>query len=407
MALYLTVLLAILNNIGLKGSKMLVALYALDLGASPFAIGVLVSMYAIFPLVLAVHAGGVSDRFGPRRPMMLGSFGVATGLLLPVIVPARPTLYVACALIGASSLFFQVSVQNLVGSLGDPSERTANFGTFSLGASISGFLAPMLVGFAIDHSGHIAAYAMLALLSIMPSAILAGGARRSIPAHLRSGHEKAPGGVRELIGNAALRRTYVTGGLIITGIELFGFYMPLYGRSIGLSASSIGVILAMQAVAAFCVRLWMPRLAMRFGERRLLAASLLMAGVTYFAFPMFENPFVLGAISFFLGLGLGSGQPLSIILTYNDSPPGRAGEALGMRLAVNKFTQIAVPVVFGSLGTAGGVFPVFWSNAVLLLIGGWMSRSRALNRSAGAPVERPWPKHGGRTQGKDGAGPAA
>ena len=407
MALHLTVLLAILNNIGLKGSKMLVALYAIDLGASPLAIGVLVSMYAVFPLVLAVHAGGVSDRFGPRRPMMLGSFGVATGLMLPVLFPALPTLYFACALIGASSLFFQVSVQNLVGSLGDASRRTANFGTFSLGASISGFLAPMLVGFAIDHSGHVAAYAMLATLSVLPSVLLAGGVRRFIPAQVKSKHEKAPGGVRELIGNAALRRTYVTGGLIITGIELFGFYMPLYGRSIGLSASSIGVVLAMQAVAAFCVRLWMPRLAMRFGERRLLAASLAMAGVTYFAFPMFENPFVLGAISFFLGLGLGSGQPLSIILTYNDSPPGRAGEALGMRLAVNKFTQIAVPVVFGSLGTAGGVFPVFWSNAVLLLIGGWMTRTRAPNRPGGAPVEEPWREASAPRQGGDGAGPGA
>lgn len=383
MALHLTVLLAILNNIGLKGSKMLVALYALELGASPLAIGMLVSMYAVFPLVLAVHAGRVSDRYGPRRPMMLGSFGVATGLILPVAAPSLATLYVACALIGASSLFFQVSVHNLVGSIGEKNERTANFGTFSLGASISGFLAPVLVGFAIDHSGHVAAYAMLALVSVLPSAVLAGGARRLIPAQVHAEHEKAPGGVRELIGNAALRRTYITGGLIITGIDLFGFYMPIYGRSVGLSASSIGAVLAMQAVAAFCVRLWMPRLAMRYGERRLLAASLVMAGATYFAFPMFENPFVLGAISFFLGLGLGSGQPLSIILTYNDSPPGRAGEALGMRLAVNKFTQIAVPVVFGSLGTAGGVFPVFWSNAVLLLIGGWMSRGRKPARASG------------------------
>jgi MFS family permease len=375
MALHLTVLLAILNNIGLKGSKMLVALYAIELGASPLAIGALVSMYAVFPLILAVHAGRVSDRFGPRRPMMLGSFGVAAGLILPVVAPSLATLYFACALIGMSSLFFQVSVHNLVGSLGEASERTANFGTFSLGASISGFLAPVLVGFVIDHSGHVAAYAALAFLSVLPSVVLASGAR-FIPAHVKSEHEKAPGGVRELIGNAALRRTYITGGLIITGIDLFGFYMPIYGRSIGLSASAIGAVLAMQAAAAFVVRLWMPRLAMRFGERSLLAASLLMAGVTYFAFPMFDNPFVLGTISFFLGLGLGSGQPLSIILTYNDSPPGRAGEALGMRLAVNKLTQIAVPLVFGSLGTAGGVFPVFWSNAVLLLVGGWMSRAR-------------------------------
>jgi MFS family permease len=375
MALHLTVLLAILNNIGLKGSKVLVALYAIDLGASPLAIGALVSTYAIFPLVLAVYAGRVSDRFGPRSPMMLGSFGVAAGLILPVVAPSLATLYVACALIGMSSLFFQVSVHNLVGSLGEAHERTANFGTFSLGASISGFVAPVLVGFAVDHSGHLSAYAALALVSVLPGVVLAGGAR-FIPKRVRSEHEKQPGGVRELIANPALRRTFITGGLIITGIDLFGFYLPIYGRSIGLSASTIGMVLGMQAVAAFVVRLWMPRLAMRFGERRLLAASLLVAGVTYLSFPMVHNAFVLGLMSFVLGLGLGSGQPLSIILTYNDSPPGRAGEALGLRLAVNKLTQIAVPLVFGSLGTAAGVFPVFWANAVLLMVGGWMSRGR-------------------------------
>jgi MFS family permease len=375
MALYLTVLLAVLNQVGLKGSKMLVALYAIDLGASPLAIGALVSTYAVFPLVLAVYAGRVSDRLGPRRPMMLGSFAVAAGLLLPVVAPSMAALYVACALIGLGTLFFNVSVHNLIGAIGEPRDRTANFGTFSLGGSISGFVAPLLVGFVVDHAGHLWAYAALALVSVVPGAVLAGPAR-FVPAHARADREKPAGGLRELVANPALRRTYITGGLIITGIDLFGFYMPIYGRSIGMSASAIGIVLGMQAAAAFVVRLWMPRLATRYGERRLLAASLVVAGITYLSFPLFENAFLLGLISFALGLGLGSGQPLSIILTYNDSLPGRAGEALGMRLAVNKFTQIAVPLVFGSLGTAAGVFPVFWSNAVLLLIGGWISRER-------------------------------
>ena len=53
--------------------------------------------------------------------------------------------------------------------------------------------------------------------------------------------------------------------------------------------------------------------------------------------------------------------------------PGRAGEALGLRLTVNKFTQIVVPIAFGSLGTAAGVHPVFWTNALLLLAGGYLS----------------------------------
>src|SRR3972149_2938335 len=62
MAIYLTSLLSILNQIGVKGSKMLVALYAIELGASPLAIGALISTYAIFPLLLAVYAGRGAGR---------------------------------------------------------------------------------------------------------------------------------------------------------------------------------------------------------------------------------------------------------------------------------------------------------------------------------------------------------
>lgn len=62
---------------------------------------------------------------------------------------------------------------------------------------------------------------------------------------------------------------------------------------------------------------------------------------------------------------------LSIILTYNHSPPGRSGEALGLPLTANKFTQILVPVMCGSLGSALGILPIFWASGALLLWGGF------------------------------------
>jgi len=375
MSIYLTALLAMLNQVAVKGSKMLVALYAIELGASPLAIGALVSTYAVFPLVLAVYAGRVSDRRGVRGPMMIGSLGMAAGLVLPVVLPALPALFLSSALIGTAALFFHVSVHNLVGSLGEGQERTRNFGTFSLAASMSGLMGPLLVGFAIDHSGYLSTYLLLAVVACIPSVVLACYSG-FIPVRLKALKEKHGGSVKDLLGSPSLRRTFFTSGLIITGIDLFNFYMPIYGRSIDLSASVIGTILGMQAAAAFVVRLWMPRLAKRFGERSVLTGSLVVAGVTYLAFPGFEHPVLLGLISFVLGLGLGCGQPLSIIMTYNDSPPGRAGEALGLRLTVNKFTQIVVPIAFGSLGTAAGMHPVFWMNALLLLTGGYLSSEK-------------------------------
>jgi MFS family permease len=164
--------------------------------------------------------------------------------------------------------------------------------------------------------------------------------------------------------------------MILTGIDLYLFYFPIYGRSIGLSASLIGIVLSMYAVAAFVVRVGMPALVRRSSEETVLTYSLFVAGATYLLFPFFENVYVLGIISFVLGLGLGCGQPLSIILTYNRAPAGRSGEALGVRIMVNKITQIVVPIFFGSIGSVFGMVPVFWSNAAFLASSGYLNRAR-------------------------------
>ncbi len=384
MAVYFTVLLAALNQIGMKGNKMLVALYAIELKASPFAIGLLISMYAIFPLMLAVYAGRFSDRYGVRRPLVLGSFGMCASLMIPTFFPALPALFVSASLVGIANIFFHVASHNLIGSLGDANARTRNFGTFSLGAAISGMLGPVLVGFLVDRVGYTQTYYTLIAIVLIPGSTLLFYAG-FIPKKIISKIEQRSGSLRDLLANKRLRNTLLTGGMIITGIDLFNFYMPIHGKSIGLSASMIGIIIGMQAAAAFVVRLWMPAMAKRHGEMRILTWSLLMAGGTFLLFPLFNQPLILAVIAFLLGLALGCGQPLSIILIYNHSPPGRAGEALGLRLTVNKFTQIMVPMLFGSLGAAFGIFPIFWSSALLLLAGSYSTAKM----DKGAPPELP------------------
>jgi MFS family permease len=385
MSVYLVVLLAVLNQIGLKGSKMLVALYAIELHAGASTIGLLVSMYAIFPLGLAVYAGRYSDRVGVRRPMVLGSLGMCCSLLLPAALPSLTALFVSASLVGIANIFFHVAVHNLIGAFGAPGERTRNFGTFSLGSAVSGMLGPVLVGILIDRAGYGLSYYVLCAISIVPAIALASYGRL-IPRHVRGKPHAPPaqGNVGDLLRMPRLRNTMFTSGIILTGIDLFNFYMPIHGRAIGLSASMIGMIVGMQAAAAFVVRLWMPWMSQRFGEMRVLTWSLATAGATYFLFPAFRDPLVLGMISFLLGLGLGCGQPLSIILTYNHSPPGRSGEALGLRLTVNKFTQILVPVMFGSLGSAFGILPIFWANGVLLL---WGAFNNSQHERQPAPAE--------------------
>lgn len=373
MAIYFIVILSVLNTLSFKGSKVLISLFALDLGANPFTIGVLVSLYALFPFLLAVYAGKLSDRLGVRLPMLLGSLGVSLGLLLPFLWPQLSVLYLSPAIMGMSHIFFHVSVHSLVGSFGDAEARTRNYGTMSLGAAVSALIGPVSAGFLIDHIGYVPAYFCFSMVALLPATVIYLFPKVIPKQAKRSGKEEHKKRTADLFKNPQLRRTFIVSGMVLTGIELFTFYFPIYGRSIGLSASVIGMILGAYAAAAFVVRLIMPHLAQRFSEEGVLTYSLFIAGVTYLLFPLFEHPLVLGVVAFILGLGLGCGQPLSIILTYNYSPQGRSGEALGVRIMVNKITQIAVPVVFGSLGATFGLWPVFWSNAVFLAGGGYIS----------------------------------
>jgi len=357
-----------------RSSKLVMALFAAELGAGAFDVGLIVSLYALVPFGLAIFAGRLSDRFGILRPMVFGTSGVAVGLLIPWVWPGMPALYASAAVLGGSYVFYHVSIQSLIGAFSTPQTRTQNFATYSLVLATGSFIGPLLSGFAIDAVGHARTYLLIAFVPVLSVALMLAG-RSRLP-KLGHGESRHGGPVRDLLANRALVRVLLTSGVILTGIDLFAFYLPIYGHAIDLSASVIGTITAMFAAASFFVRSIMPSLVKRYGEEGVLTRSLLLSGATYMLFPFFTDPWVLGAIAFVLGMGLGCGQPLSMMLTYARAPTGRSGEALGLRLTVNHFTHVVTPLAFGAIGTVFGLGPVFWTNALFLAGGGVLIRRR-------------------------------
>lgn len=363
----------LLNSSAFKGVRILNTLYALELGASPFTVGVLLAMYALFPLVLAVYAGKVADRYGVRLPLLTGMIGMGLGIFLPFVAPSLPALFAAAAVAGLGFIFVQISMQSLTGVLGSGALRTRNFNIYALAVASTDLIGPVLTGFSIDQLGHVPTYLLLAIVDAAAVLGLLYLIRR-IPSTAREREGAASQRMMDLVKNPGLRRTFIASGVVMTGIDLYQLYLPLHGHAVGLSASVIGLVLGAFAAAAFVVRVMLPLLVRQLGEERTLAYSLFLAAATFLLIPAFSQAVVLGAISFVLGLGLGLGQPLSTILTYNHSPAGRVGEALGLRIAVNNFTHVAVPVVFGAVGAAVGLSPVFWVSSAFLAFGGYSSR---------------------------------
>jgi MFS family permease len=371
----LLIAIGVLNHIVLTGSRVTVSLYALSLGASPLVVGTLMGLYAFLPMLLAVGAGRLSDRIGARRPMLVGSCGIVVGILLPCALPGTAALYASTSLIGVSFMCFQVAMQHVTGSIGAHEDRPRNFGLLALGYSISSFAGPLIAGIMIDQVSFVATFALLAVFPLAPLFVLARNLL-ALPGPQPEHARMAPTSILELLANSHMRRIFIVNGLISVAWDLHSFFIPIYGASIGLSALRIGLILSVFAAATFTVRLFMPWIARRLSEFEVLTYALFVAGAAYALYPFASSPGVLMVLSFALGMSLGSAQPMVMSLLHSIAPPGKMGEAVGVRMSIVNASTFAVPLVFGAVGTGLGLGPVLWSVGAVLAGGGLFARRR-------------------------------
>lgn len=375
MAIPLVLVLSTVSFVSTKGYRVLATLFAVDLGAGPLVVGVLFALWGLFPFVLSVYAGRLADRFDNRLLMTYGLIGFSVSLALPYAFPSMWALYVSAATGGLTSMLFVVATQNLVGRLSTLQTRTRNFSFYSLGESSGGIVGPILVGVCIDSIRHPLTFLLLAGINAICLVILF--ARRDhIPNTVRSEDVGGRRSARDLLALPALRNALVANGVVMAGLDLFNLYMPVYTHGLGFSATTIGLIIGAFGVAAILTRLAIPRLTAKWGEHGIMASALALSALAFIAVPLTREPLALAAISFMLGFGLGCGQPLSMILAFNAAPAGRSAEAIAMRLAVSYGAHVVIPPVFGAVGVALGVAPIFWSCALLLGGGSLLTRPK-------------------------------
>lgn len=372
MTLYLLILMAFLTHIGFAGSRLAVPLFAVDQGAGPFVVGTIVALYAALPAVLALPMGRMADRIGYKLPLLCGASGIFLALVLAWLLPSLTTLYFVASLLGISFMTFQLSIQTLVGAIAGPEGRARNFSLLSLGYASANFSGPLIAGVLIDNVGHARTFAALAI-PLAPAILLAAMGSRWIP-NVQAKSTAVIGGLFELLKIKPLRNTLIASGIISSAWDVYQFFMPIYGRSLGMSATAIGSVLSAFAIAIILVRLVLPFFVRRFGETQTLTYAMFVACAAFCLFPLFSSAWPLAAVSFLLGVGAGVGQPLSMTLVFNASPPGRAGEAAGMRITVNQVAHFVIPLLFGALGSAAGYAAVFFTNAACLMAGGVISK---------------------------------
>jgi MFS family permease len=372
LSIRLLVFLTVLTHLSFAGCRVIISLTAIHFGASPLVIGVLLSLLTVIPILFALRWGRWVDRAGVRGPMLAGVAAILLAMVLGWAFPRLETLFVVSPLAGSGFFLYHIAAGQAAAVIGRPEDRIKNFSLLALAFSVSSFLGPTLSGFAIDGIGH--ANAMLALaVGVLVNMVVLAAWKPDVPRHGTSAahHEKRR--VSDLLRIPGFRLVFIVSGVLSMTWDLFAFVMPIHGSQLGLSATTIGLILGAFGAAVFVVRLLLPLVAHRMDEWRMLIAAMLLSGATLVAFPLVHGVPLLMALSFLLGVGLGGTQPFIMALLYEKAPAGRGAEVLSVRTWLINVSQTGVPLAFGALGAVLGMLPVFWAMGASLLVAGWLA----------------------------------
>lgn len=358
---------SVLAQVATGGGRVAVPLFALHLGASTFMVGSVMACYAVLSSFLAIRSGRLVDRIGPRWPLIVGLAGQAAGLAIPAFWHSIWALALAAAVMGPCGGLFLLAVNSTTGRISGETNRASNFSTVSISQSVSQFAGPPIAGALIDFAGHPTAFAVLAAIGAGTVALLlafrsrfpAGGTQAAV----------AAARVGDLLRHPALRPIFIVCTLLPIGWELFFFFVPLHGHALDLSATSIGFVYSSLSVTVIASRAAVPWLVQRVSDWTLLAIALGTEGLVFMLFPLTWNAASMMAMAIVLGTGMGLSHPVMLALLYRTAPPGRQGEAMGIRSTTIFAAQIVGPLTLGAISTGAGLAAALWPFSLLLLAG--------------------------------------
>jgi MFS family permease len=359
-------------------------LYAQELGASTWAIGLLVTLRALAPIVIAMPAGQLIDMLGPMRMLGYGMMLLIISLALTALASDTWMLVLSQLFLGASIIICASALQVLV-STGDPAARNEAINRYSMWMSGGSVIGPLLGGLVVSlfHdslAGHRAAFAAAALAGSAFLLMLILLSRRY--PHQRS--EAGVGSVREVFSVGGIIDSYRWGfglthhrsvrfGLsatfIIMYIQSFYFsFLPLLLDHMGYSTMLISLVLVAQGLASMTSRFVLGGVMKRASLPTILTAAGFVASVCLLLTPL-AGPSAAAVVIVVsvMGAAVGLNLPVSLMIMVDAVGENERGKLMGLRLLVNRFAQILSPAMFGAVGGAFGLSAAFSGGGVFLL----------------------------------------
>jgi DHA1 family multidrug resistance protein-like MFS transporter len=333
---------------------LIVPLWALDIGASAFWIGMAIAMRALLAMAFSIQAGAIMDRLGTRRVTLW--LGVGAAALVPIypLFPSVAGILVLQVVVGFLHLTCWIGAQALVGRLtkGDP----ALMGRFTFLATLGNFLGPFLAGLAWQYLGPWGAFGMVSVWSLAFVLVTyavsrdvdgSAGVRVTLDDFL-------PRWATYAAGFSLMRVPIITYVIIVSAI-LAGMYamrhtfFAVYLESIDFRGGEIGFIVGSIALSGSVAGLAVGRLSRWIAPHWLVLAGTITATIAFSLAPLFSGFWSLLVVACTTGACSGTAFPMILSVLTRGAGTDNQGLSVGLRATMNRTASLAVPVSMGAI----------------------------------------------------------
>ena len=344
----------------------LLPFYAEHLGASPTVVGFLVSTYAVCQLVAGPVLGQLSDHFGRKPLLIVSQIGTLIGFIILASANALWLVFLSRAIDGFTAGNLSLA-QAYISDVTPPNERARSFGIIGIAFGMGFLLGPALSGYLSQFGYHypIIAAASLSAVSILTTTLILPGKRALAQLYPESAGPAAPGGRRVSVLQWNRYAEYFARPSLAPLLWKFFGYVLSFSIFIGGFAlfaerrytwnghpwgpKEVGYVFAYSGLVGGTLQGGaLGRLVKRFGERPLLASSLLASAVGYVVLGWAYTIPILLLSSTIAAFG-GIARPVVTSLVTQVAGRDEQGAVLGLTQSLTSIAQILGPTLAGVL----------------------------------------------------------
>ena len=356
-------LLSFISQAGVSIMLPLLPLYALQIGATPGQLGLMVGAFSVTSTIGQLASGVLASRISPRRQMPLGQAIYASGNFLIATVSSALPLIAFRAMSGLGGGLTMISERLYIARVTAQSRLAFVNGVVSAAGSSGSVLGP-LIGAALATQtlqapfivvGCTATVAGLAALAFLPAeqrseagreagdaaasdasrpgaGAQAGSAGEALAALPETRWERVAPLARLAVWSVAFNAAY--GGWITT-------FAPYATSSLGFPSSDVALFFAPFGVGAIVLGPILARIADRSGRRRMVAIGTLLVLISPVAMLLRAPVPLIFATAAIAGGGLAAAQSSWFAMLGVATDGGRRGRSFGVVSALSNLGVIA------------------------------------------------------------------